>query len=469
MEPWQSWTVLLVGGGAAWYYYNARNRSKDRARRTDAAAKRTDPHSASQRDGKGRQVRVGSDGSQRHSGSDPQEARHVKSSSPLRSGDPDKPRKRKDGKAKGTKSALGSAVETTENVKSGGDLVSEDDAAEEDISNQEFAKQLSGLKKGTSLTPAASSNARPKTLKQSRTNGSTSHLSVAEVTDPSANTRDVSATSSTTGADADDDLSPAVSPALTAATTNPTSASGDVSDMLEAPSPGPSVLRLTESSQPAAVQKPRPQKSMPPAETKKQRQNRKKAEEKKLAREEAERERRVLLEKQLRASREAEGRPARNGVAVASKPPASSAWGDSTKPSTGVSRPQPPTVLANGAPLLDTFDQEESVGQTRNDASPAITKNGNSSFNRREDSGEIWDPDLPSEEDQMRMINEMDDQAGWNTVPKGKKSKKKGGDVSESTSGKPSSELDRKDERNAPALFSGKAFANAGDSDWAVV
>ncbi|KAI9750429.1 MAG: hypothetical protein M4579_006468 [Chaenotheca gracillima] len=466
MEPWQSWAVVLVGGSAAWYYYNAQNNRKEGKKRAEAAASRSDPRSSRAREdgGKGRRGTDGSQGSRGPSGSDIPEVRHAASSSSLRSDGSDgsnKARKRKGNQAKGGKSPLSSAVETTPIPQTEIDLSGDVD----EVDNREFAKQLADLKKGTTLAPPQSSSARPRTMKQSRSQGAESRFAASETSDPSANPQDASTTSSTTGADADDDLSPAVSPSLKPAPTGQSSTGGGVSDMLEAPSSGPSVLRLTDPVQPPRVQRQREQKAVAPVETKKQRQNRKKAEEKKQAREEAERDRRVNLEKQLRTSREAEGRPARNGMTSASKPPANSAWQQSAKSSQEV---QSPAALANGGPLLDTFDPATNASTPK--------QNGKAVTGGKIDSKTAWERDLPSEEDQLRMINELDDEAGWNTVATGKKNKKKTADTSESASEQPSREVSRKKDPPASTTpsftgngFSGNGFAQAADSDWAVV
>jgi len=153
-----------------------------------------------------------------------------------------------------------------------------------------------------------------------------------------------------------------------------------------------------------------------PAETKKQRQNRRKAEERKAAREEAEKHRRVLLEKQLRTAREAEGRPAKNGLGVTSKPPAKSAW-TSTSTSVGVDSKK---EAAENVSLLDTFDSSNRSEDASLDGptSSSTSDTGNSKSTHQ------WEQDLPSEEEQMRIIKEQEDDAGWNTVGKSRKKKK---------------------------------------------
>jgi hypothetical protein len=243
----------------------------------------------------------------------------------------------------------------------------DDDAEDDDLS---WATELAKRKKGTPLDAPKKAESRYKTVAQSSANRVAAELS---------------AETSTAGADADDDMSASASPHLSS--TDAVAVAGDFDDMLEARASGPSVLRLTEPELRAA---PRQNNFKPPKqeETKKQRQNKRKNEERKAQRDEDEAARRVALEKQRRAAREARGEPAKNGMA----PPATNAWtAKAAKP-------------ANGAPagMLDTFATEERSG------------------------GDYWKHgDLPSEEEQMRMLLETDDSA-WKTVGKKSKGKKKG-------------------------------------------
>jgi len=222
-----------------------------------------------------------------------------------------------------------------------------------------------------------------------------------------------SATSSTTGADADDDLSPAMSPVL-GATANKTPSGADVSDMLEPRGAAPSVLRLTEPSQPVRQKQQQAPRPGTPQETKKQRQNKKKAEERKLQREQEEKERQVLLENQRRTAREARGEPAKNGLRPA-KAPTSSAW-NLPHHASNTAVTSAPITPANDGALLDTFDLDgistTSSSENATNGTSATTESMNNSMN--------W-VNMPSEEEQMRMA--MED-SGWSTVPKGRKVKK---------------------------------------------
>jgi hypothetical protein len=206
---------------------------------------------------------------------------------------------------------------------------------------------------------------------------------------------------STTGAEGDDDMSPAVSPKLDASTSMKAPSGRDVSDMLESNNKAPSVLRISPSEKPERANKAKQQRTEAPQETKKQRQNRKKAEEAKQQREADEKARQVLLEQQRRTAREARGEPAKNGLQPA-KAPAANAWASSRPAAEVVAAP--PT---NGQ-LLDTFEPEAATTGPK-----ASTTNG-------AENGISWTPGM-SEEEQIRLA--MEDSA-WETVPKGKKQKK---------------------------------------------
>ncbi|KAJ6145715.1 hypothetical protein N7470_009610 [Penicillium chermesinum] len=229
----------------------------------------------------------------------------------------------------------------------------EDEKPENDVDQKEMARRLAGIKNGTSQAQVPKS--QKKKAKKAAKLESGSHAS------------------STTGADADDDLSPANSPQV-----NATSSAGYVSDMLEAPAPPASVLRVTGNVE----TEPKKQKaqSFKPVETKKQRQNRLKNESRKQQVQEAEEQRRQLLEKQLHTARESERREA-----ARSQPPATNAW-------------QPKEASKPAA------------------AAPAPKK---------------WDAGLPSEEEQIRILGAAEDE--WTTVST-KKPKKKSGKADESVS-----------------------------------
>lgn len=194
---------------------------------------------------------------------------------------------------------------------------------------------------------------------------------------------------SSNGADADDDLS---STDVVAPSAN------NVSDMLEQPAPGPSVLRLTGSFE--TKEKKSKAQAFKPVETKKQRQNRQKNENRKYANQEAETERRKLLEKQLHTAREAERREA--GRKQSAAPATSNAWTSNTN---GTAEKAPaPAVVNTSLPLLDTFE-------------PTTSQAASSS---------TW-ANLPPEEEQMRILGvaapSVDED--WTTVSSKKEKAKK--------------------------------------------
>jgi hypothetical protein len=247
---------------------------------------------------------------------------------------------------------------------------------DENIDNREFAKQLAKAKEGTKFaTKSDSGKQREKSVKQSRAN------KVAGATEEKE-----SAQSSTTGADADDDQSPATTPEVTPAV----AVAGDVSDMLEAAPARQTVLRVTDA-EPKKQNKKAP-KAEAPVETKKQRQNRKKAEAAKAAREETEKERKALEEKQRRAARIAEGRAAKDGSQFTAAQNKSSAWKEGAPKAAN----DAPAAQANGFHQpLDTFEK-----------APSTSVNAPKTDNK-------WIESLPSEEEQLQQLQNDDE---WSTV-----------------------------------------------------
>lgn len=371
MEPWQSWAIVIGASSLAYLYYTQQNKLKPVKARASSVSESAEPQpkGTKRREETKQKKKVESTATSEPSSSDATSKQVEKATNEASAS-----KKRKTGKKAVAAPQAAPVVAVSKE---------EQEAPEDD--NKAWAEQLASLKKGTSLAPPARNDSGSRTVKQRNVSASPA----------------VSSASSTGGIDADDDLSPAMSPSMRG---------GDVSDMLEARSPGPSVLRLTEPSRPQQTRKAQPQKEFEAAETKKQRQNRRKIEEKRLEREAEEKQRQALLERQRKTAREARGEPARNGVPVP-KPPAVNAW---TAPvGTTTALPNMSTDSSN-VPLLDTFDQDaestsSSTGALNNStAATSTTTNG--------------ETELPSEEDQMRMA--IEDDAGWNTVPKGKKQKK---------------------------------------------
>jgi hypothetical protein len=341
------WSVLLLSGGGLYWYYTKedRNRRPFRARNIPAAA-----------------ARVAKDA--------PAESR------------PARERRREQRRATGVSDTdVRKRAPAQESTISQSQSFVKDEEEREDLS---WAKELADKQKGSSLKAPSRNDTRQKTVKQG-----TANKKAAQMT-PS---------SSTTGGDADDDLSPAVSPSFPADDSQALPSANDVADMLEAPAPAPTTLRLTEPAN-GIPSKPKPlPRAVQEVDSKKARQNRKKAEEKKLQREADEKARRALEEKQRRTAREARGEPAKNGLAPAKTP--SNAW-------TASNHVTAAPVPATNSQLLDTFSNE------------APKANGG-----KANGGKWWSGDLPSEEEQERILKEQDD-SSWNTVvtKKGKKKNK---------------------------------------------
>ena len=401
MEPWQSWGIVAVVGAGAYIYYSQSDKAKRGRARGSLIPDQAQRRNSKLRDeSKGRRKRSDDRGASDQVNSDVADV----SSASNRHNKKDRVKKRKGDKKQPSQLAESSAIEINSEEK-----VENDDAGDDGIDNKEFARLLSGAKLGTSLSKAVDSNEPKKSRKQGKrielqpesANG-TLGLPIGQPFD-----KGLSTSSSTTGADADDDLSPAASPAFGA--TQTPKAAGDVSDMLDASSKGPMILRVTEPAQPQIERQPKPKKTVKEPETKKQRQNRKRKEEEKAAREHAEKERRILLEKQLRSSREAEGRPAKNGLGI-SKAPVSNAW---TKPGDNTTFPTSSTTPAANNTLLDTFDETREPAGSVNEGQNTYTED------------KAWEHDLPSESEQLRILNELDGNDGWNTVEKSGKAKRK--------------------------------------------
>ncbi|RAK97117.1 uncharacterized protein BO80DRAFT_198168 [Aspergillus ibericus CBS 121593] len=278
--------------------------------------------------------------------------------------------------------------------------VSNADEVDEEIDKKEMAKRFAAVKNGT---PVQSNGSGSGSKNQKKKKTKAAQVENGERSASRVSTR----TSSTTGADADDDLSPAGSPLVNATTPS----AGYVSDMLEEPAPGASVLRVTGAVSSDATKKQKPQ-SFKQVETKKQRQQRLKNEARKQQVQEAEEQRRKLLEKQLHMAREAERREAAN-----SKPaPQTNAW--QTKAAPAATNGTPKAAPSPKVELLDTFESDAPVTKAA--------------------SKKEWDQGLPSEEEQMRILG-ADNVDQWTTVSS-KKTKKKGGKTDESEVSAPESQ-----------------------------
>ena len=384
MEPWQSWTAVGVLGAGMYWYYTSQQTSHRKAPKASTSNEAPQP-TRRKPEIKPRRKK---DPISKVSDQATSDIPDVTSGSAPSSGN-EQLKKRKGNKKGPSGTSKNSAVDVKAIETSRPPPIGAENGGNDEVDNREFARQLASKKTGTNLSGPSKQSQPLRTQKLGKAKATfDDHLSPSSSMDPHAQ----SSTSSTTGADADDDLSSSNSPAFGAQPGS--SGQGGVEDMLEAPTPGPSVLRLTDPIQPARASANKQTKPVQQEETKKQRQNRKRAEQRKIEQQEAEKQRRILLEKQLRTAREAEGRPAKNGVPVQNAPP--SKW---TKP------PQmTPDDVTSSAPLLDTLEPEAPTAPT---TKPSVAEKD---WNKN---------DLPSEEEQLRMLSEMDND--WQTVEKPKK------------------------------------------------
>ena len=236
--------------------------------------------------------------------------------------------------------------------------IEKDSKAKDENDDQEFVRQMQNAKTGTIAAAKSQQGARQKSVKQSRAQ----EKALAEASSDNA-----TAPSSTTGGDADDDQSPVNSPDL-AATSQPSPVTNGISDMLEQAAAGPSILRVTSPTNPSPPKKANSNTATKPAEmTKKQRQNKKKTEDAKLAREAEEQERKALMEKQRRTAREAEGRAAKDGSTfMAAKAPSTSVWTDDNKSAANGTK-----STSAASPVVKPLDTYESSNKSTTTSNPA--------------------------------------------------------------------------------------------------
>lgn len=376
------WSVVIGASGIAWLYYKGTDKTRRPIRGRTVRAQSTASNSSAAA----------------ATAAEPSEARPVKAG-----------RRRNiphhaDGNASSESAVTAAASRSsTRNQKMGGTAGATEflPLVPDDRDDLAFAQELRNRQQGTNLSqPKRQQSTRQKSVRQSNANKRAAEM-------------EVSTASSTTGAEADDDLSSVPTPELEAEPDEQMPDGLDPSDMLEPAVPGPSVLRLTDTDK-AERKKPAPPKPQQEAETKRQRQNRRKAEERRLQKEADEKARRSQLENQRRTAREARGEPAKNGIPVA--PPATNAWNTATATSVAQDppafQPQAPNGNSGSFALLDTFNSTGTDG-----GSTASSNVGSSSQDVH------WEKDLPSEEEQMRRLMEEDESA-W-TVAKGKKNRRK--------------------------------------------
>lgn len=291
----------------------------------------------------------------------------------------------------------------------------------DEVDDRAFAQQMANNKQNKFVTKTTSEQKhKQKSVKQSKAREIDEANKITENEDFGKE----SAPSSNAGADADDDQSPITSPSVGAV-----DATG-VSDMLEQPSSGPTVLRLTSTEE--KPKKAKKTKTPEPTETKKQRQNRQKREQEKADREEAEKQRKIAEEAQRRTARLAEGRPAKDGTGFAAAQKAN-AWAGNASNGTSANAVHQP---------LDTFDNTPKAA-----AAPATTNgHGNKGDVKQSSTKANWAENPYTEEQQLKMF-EAEDDSKWQSVEtkKAKKAKK-------TTVGVASSEDGSANEAPAPAV-----------------
>lgn len=278
------------------------------------------------------------------------------------------------------------------------------DEPEEDTHDLAYAESMAKLREGNKLTSSRGKEARNKTVKQSTADTARA--------DPEAQ------------AAASDE-------ADNAATSQSNSAAAKqagVFDMLEPSAKAPSSLRIAPKEvKPTAVPedgwatvakpKKEPSKQSVPvtedAETKKQRQNRKKAEATRAQVAAAEKAREVLAENQRRQARIARGEAAKDGSKQTAQ--AINRWNERELNGGAV---QAPVVPGPEPALLDTYHQDGASSASSKDNAGSWSPVSNSTANTN------WAEGLPDEQEQLRRLAE-DDPNSWNTVTDKKKSKRK--------------------------------------------
>ncbi|EZG10647.1 hypothetical protein H106_00682 [Trichophyton rubrum CBS 735.88] len=394
MNPYMSWAILLLTAGGLGYYYKNGSTAKSRpaslkpSERQESGPAGSKKEKAKQRTKQRKSPQPETSSSRNHS-SEASNGVNTPAAAP---------------ETKKEQRAV-EAEESSISTTNGG----MDD-------NYEFAKQFSKARNGTPLAAKPKPGTSTKPKKQAKQQKTQQQEQQPQTNgDPHANHVSTAA-SSTTGADADDDMSPINSPRVKPA--------GDVTDMLEDPAPAASVLRLTGDMEDVQNgKKKKQQNSFKSVETKKQRQARRKREEKNEMVKQAERARRAMVENQMHTAREYERQQAKSTVS----PSSANAWASRSNltpttngntSSNGTST-KPPSAM----PLLDTFEPAP--------AQPTPTQAGGER--------KPWTKDLPSEEEQMRMLNSLSSENEWTTVSNRKKEKRSKG-MAESTSEASSSE-----------------------------
>lgn len=303
---------------------------------------------------------------------------------------------------------------------------------DEDDNDKEFAQQLAKAQTGTNLQKSGDQAALGKGRGAKK-----SKSKQAQTSDPS------SEASSTVGRDVDDEVSTATFEKKDLA-----ARAGDVSDMLEAPAPKPTTIRLTGIPDEFKPKKAAA-KSFEPVLTKKQRQQQRNNEERRQLREESERIHEAKKQEQLRRARMAEG--------TSNQTRANNFGGSTSNAWQSKDKETVKAAPTNSAPLLDTFDPssiskskpngavhttslehapvdsagdlKETIGQKTASAIAASTREGPSR------SISSWSDEM-YEEEQMKLLKQQEADGAWEDVTnkKTKRKTKKESDTASETS-----------------------------------
>jgi hypothetical protein len=399
------YVAIVVGGGLYWYYVSNRGGKGTPRRRPSLAEKQ---EQVKQTGKSKRRASIKADPSEKVAqlATDAKEVvssalENVKNVGESVSGGRKSGKKdQKKGKAQSPKSAAATGTSADTAAATTSKSPGEKDRGADDHA---FAAQLAKTQRGTNLQAPEKNKQRVKTTKQGKAN------KVAE--ELSSNTSSSTAPS-TTGADADDGRSSHVASPEPNATSDPTG----VADMIAPSTSGPLSLRITPSEK-QQQQKPKHAKKEQEVETKKQRQRRQKNEERKAQAAEDERQRKALLERQMKTARTLDG-TAKSHISKFNAPPSSNAW----KGGEGSASNQMVEVPAESE-LLDTFDTAPvtEAPSSLNERAPTANGNGN---------GETTGKDLSMSEStgEWEKIPDQLLDDGWEnaTSKKSKKNKKKG-------------------------------------------
>ncbi|KAK5281002.1 hypothetical protein LTR40_005559 [Exophiala xenobiotica] len=288
----------------------------------------------------------------------------------------------------------------------------EDPLRDEDneLSNTEFAQQLARAQAGTKLETSKAQGASKKerrALKQATQPEQIGFEASGILTEAS----------SSTGRDADDDLSQVGSPSSGPVSPPPTVRATDVSDMLEAPAAKPTTMRLTNVKDALTKNVTKPiAKAFEPVLSKKQRQRQAKKAEEKARIEESNRTQEAKKQAQLRTARMAEGSSNQTKANTFEKPNVSGTQVN------GAVTSKPLSEVINSVPAtanLNEVRQEEGARKTA-----ALGASGREKLERPGlESQPSW-ADEVNEEEQDKWAKELTQEDQWEAV-KSKKGKKK--------------------------------------------